>query len=378
MNLFEFLSTKKFKLSGNIDEKYFQPNDDGTYSATPLFIYNVARDVAADIKAIVIGTEDKTYTTVSDNNGEGYDIVNTWEKRQHDDDWSMKYKKQYEKADAEWKKYRNSHPDEFEQNKSTVDVGDIPTARFFSAYHPDFGSKSISELMSMYKEASELKKKYGDELRDTLPQRPGNIVSKKEFKKKHQEIHKQYERDAGIPEDDSKFTIHINKRVSIIKSNSKVYRAIPNADGSDFEDYVKGLVNHLGSSTPEAYQKEWEALHTDIVDFCNNLSSGGRGTMLVKSRSTAKDGMNVSIYTGNIDDDDENRIKLCGISKVNPDDTFYTFTLYLTSSGKRPVRQISTKAELINTLEDLVDVLNENRLKDYIKCVKYAIGKISD
>lgn len=377
MNLFEMLSNKKFKLSGNIDERYFQPNDDGTYSATPLFIYNVARDVAADIKAIVIGTKNETYTTVANNKGAGYDVVDSWAKHEHDADWGVKYEKQIKEADKKWKEYRNSHLDEFEQNKSTVDVGDIPTARFFSAYRPDFGSKSVSELMSMYKEAVELKKKYGDELRDTLPQRPGNLISKDEFKDAHDKLRAEIAKKVGLPEDDYKApTIHIKEKVSLIRSNSKVYKAIPNADGSDFEDYVKGLVTHLTSSTPKAYNEEWKALHTNITDFCNNLSSGGRGTMFVKSRSTAKDGMNVSIYTGNIDDDDENRIKLCGISKVNPDDTFYTFTLYLTSSGKRPVRQISTKAELINTLKDLVDVLKENRLKDYIKCVEYAIGKI--
>ena len=74
MTLFEMLSTKKFTLSGNIDERYFKLNDDGTYSATPLFMHNVARDVANDIKAIIIGTDDPNYVTHSDNKGAGYRV----------------------------------------------------------------------------------------------------------------------------------------------------------------------------------------------------------------------------------------------------------------------------------------------------------------
>ena len=76
--------------------------------------------------------------------------------------------------------------------------------------------------------------------------------------------------------------------------------------------------------------------------------------------------MNVSIYTSDKSEDDNGRRRLCGISKVNPDDTFYTFTLYITSGGKRPVRQISTKAELKKTLEDLIDVLEYNDMTEYI------------
>lgn len=376
MNLFEMLSTKKFTLTGNIDERYFTKNDDGTYKATPLFMHNVARDVANDIKAIILGTDDHNYVTHTNNKGAGYDVIDTWAAHEHDAKWQTKYKKEIAEEAKMWKEYQKSHPDEFDQNRPTIAVGDVPTARFFSAYHPDFSGMSNVELMSMYKEAMELNKKYGDELRDTLPQRPGNLVSKAEFKDTHRQIREANRQKVGLPEDTFKApTIHKDDRASLIRSNSKAYKAIANADGSAFEDYVNGLVSHITSSTPEAYQKEWEELYTNIEDVCDNLERGGRGTKLVVSRSNAKDAMNVSLYTANKGEDDGRR-RLAGIAKVNPEDSFYTFTLYITSGGKRPVRQIATKADLRKTLEDLIDVLEYNDLNDYIDCVQNAIDNI--
>ena len=85
--------------------------------------------------------------------------------------------------------------------------------------------------------------------------------------------------------------------------------------------------------------------------------------------------MNVSIFTEN-KGDNNNRKKLVGISKVEPTDTFYTFTLYITSGGKRPVRKIATKAELRSALEDLIEVLEYNEMNEYIDCVQNAINAI--
>lgn len=377
MTLFEMLSTKKFNLTGNIDERYFKLNDDGTYSATPLFMHNVARDVANDIKAIIIGSDDPNYVTHSNNKGNGYDVVDTWAKHEHDAAWNTKYKKEIEEEAKLWKDYQKSHPDEFDQNRPTIATGDIPTTRFFSAYHPDFGGMSNAELMSMYKEAMELNKKYGDELRDTLPLRPGNLVSKPEFKDMHRQIREANKKKVGLPEDTYVApTIHKDDRASLIRSNSKAFTAIANADGTAFEDYVNGLVTHITGSTPEAYQKEWEELYTNIEDVCDGLTRGGRGTKLVVSRSNAKDAMNVSIYTSDKSEDNEGRRRLAGISKVEPGDAFYTFTLYITSGGKRPVRQIATKADLRKTFEDLIEVLEYNDMNEYIDCVQNAIDSI--
>ena len=378
MTLFEMLQTKKFKLSGNIDERYFKPNDDGTYSATPLFMYNIARDISADIKRIIIGSDDPTYVTHSTNNGKGYGQVDSWAKHEHDATWNVKYKAQIEKADTLWKEYRNKHLDQFDQNAPTIATGDIPTTRFFSAYHPDFSGMSNADLMRMYVEAQALAKRYGDnnDLRDTLPQRPGNYVSKEQYKAEHDAIKKDIYKKVGLPEDDYQPPIiHVDDRPALIRSNSKAYKAITPADGSMFEDYINGLTAHLTSSTPDAYQKEWEELYTDIEDVCNSLTRGGRGTKLVVSRSNAKDAMNISIYTAD-KGGDMARKRLANISKVSPDDTFYTFTLFITSGGKRPVRQIATKADLRKTFEDLIDVLEANELNEYVDCIQNAIDTI--
>lgn len=376
MTLFEMLSQKKFTLSGNIDERYFQPNDDGTYKATPLFMHNVARDIAADIKAIIIGTDDPNYVIHTSKDAD-YTVKDTWAEHEHKAEWGVKYKTQIEAADKKWKEYRNAHPDEFEQNASTIATGDIPTTRFFSAYHPDFAGMSNADLMAMYKEATELSKKYGDELRDTLPQRPGNLVSKSEFKEAHNALKAKINEEVGLPEDTWVCPrVHKSEVISLIRSNSKVFKAIPNADGSYFTAYVDGLVTHLTGSTPAAYQKEWEELYTNIEDVCDGLTRGGRGTQLVVSRSNAKDAMNVSIYTADKNGEDNGRRRLAGISKVEPSDAFYTFTLYITSGGKRPTRQIATKNDLRKTLEDLIEVLEYNDMQEYIPCVENAMDNI--
>ena len=379
MNLFEMLSTKKFNLTGNIDERYFQKQDDGTYKATPLFMHNVARDVANDIKAMIINSDDPNYVTHSNNKGEGFDVKDTWAEHEHNAAFSTKWKVQLEKEAEMWKEYQKSHKDEFDQNAPTIATGDIPTTRFFSAYHPDFTGKSNAELMAMYKEATELSKRYGDELRDTLPQRPGNLMSKPEFKDAHQALRRANKVKLGIPMDEEdKWTcpmVHKDDRASLIRSNSKVFKAITNADGSEFEDYVNGLVTHLTGSTPEQYQKEWEELYTDIDDACNNLTRGGRGTKLAIQRSNAKNAMNIAIFTADKGDGND-RIKLAGINKVEPNDPFYTFTLYLTAGCKRPVRPIATKNDLRVALTDLITVLEDNDKKEYIDCVQNAIDNI--
>lgn len=378
MNLFESLSTKKFQLTGNIDDRYFKQNDDGTYSATPLFIYNVARDVANDIKSIIIHSDDPAYVNHTNNDGKGYDENDSWAKHEHDAAWNVKYKDQIEAVNKKWKEYREAHPDEFDQNAPTVATGDIPTTRFFSAYHPDFSGLSNAELMSMYKEALELGKRFDNkgDLRENLPLRPGNYRSKQEFDKEHKRIKKEIEMEVGLPEDTWECPkVHKDDRTSIIRSNSKAFKAIQNADGSAFDDYVNGLIDHITGSTPEAYQKEWEELYTNIEDVCNNLERGGRGTKLVISKSNAKQSMNVSIYTAD-KGDGVTRRRLAKICKQEPTDAFYTFTLFITSGGKRPVRQIATKADLRKTFEDLIEVLNDNDLSEYVDCVQNAIDSI--
>lgn len=277
-----------------------------------------------------------------------------------------------------WNAYKKEHPDEFNQNEPTIATGDIPTTRFFSAYHPDFAGMGNRELMSMYKEATELMKRYksADDLRDTLPMRPGNMTSKEEFKDTHTKLRNDIAKKVGLPEDNYvPPIIHEAERKSLIRSNSKAFKAITNADGSTFEDYINGLVSHLTSSTPDAYQKEWEELYTDIESVCNNLTRGGRGTKLSIQSSTAKKALNIAIFTADKGDGND-RIKLAGINKIEPTDAFYTFTLYITSGGKRPVRQIATKADLRKTFEDLIDVLESNGLKEYVNCVQNAIDSI--
>ena len=378
MTLFEMLSTKKFNLTGNIDNRYFTPNDDGTYSATPLFIYNVSRDVAEDIKKIIITSDDPTYVTHNNNKGAGYDVKDTWIEHEHLSEWNTKYKKKIEEEAKLWKDYQLAHRDEFDQNAGTIATGDIPTTRFFSAYHPDFTGLSNAELMSMYKEAIELGKRYGsdDDLRGTLPIRPGNLMSKPEFAENHKAIRKANREKLGIPEDTFVCpTKHLDDRASLIRSNSKVFKDIANADGTMFEDYINGLTEHLTGSTPEQYQKEWEELYTNIEDVCDSLTRGGRGTKLVVSRSKAKDAMNISIYTADKGDGGDRR-KIATINKVEPGDAFYTFTLFITAGGKRPVRQIAKKSDLRKTFEDLIDVFNENDLTEYIDCIQNAIDTI--
>ena len=377
MTLFEMLSKKVFKLSGNIDERYFQKNDDGTYSATPLFIYNVSRNVASDIKRIILASKDPNYTTVSTNDGNGYDENDSWASHEHNAAWGVKYKTQIEAEAKLWKQYQQAHIDEFDRNKDTIATGDIPTTRFFSAFHFDFNGMSNAELMSMYKEAAELNKKYGDDLRETLPMRPGNLVSKPDFKAKHQADKAKIREKVGLPEDTWVCpTVHKDERVSILRSNSKAYKAITNADGSEFENYVNSLVDHLCSSTPEEHRKEWERLYTNIEDICDGLTRGGRGTKLVISRSNAKDAMNISIYTSDKSPDNPNRKRLANISKVNPEDDFYTFTIFMSVNGRRPVRQISTNRQLKEAFEDFIELLKFNGLDEYIDCVENAVNVI--
>lgn len=375
MTLYEFLSGLELTLSDNIDENYFKLKDNGKYGVTPLFMHNVARDVMNDIKAIILSTDDPKYVVHSTKKGEGYDNIDSWAKHEHDAAWSVKYAKQI-KAEADlWKKYQKEHLDEFNQNAPTVATGDIPTTRFFSAYHPDFAGMSNSELMSMYKEAYELNKKYGEELKNELPLRPGNLNSKDEFKAIHQQIRKANAEKVGLPEDTWVCPkIHVNDKASIIRSNSKAFKDIQNASGDMFADYIKGLVAHVTSSTPEKYQKEWEELYTNIEDLCDGLTRGGRGTKLNIQKSNAKNAMNITIFTA--DKPNEDRRKLANISKVEPGDAFYTFTLFITSGGKRPKRQIATKSELRRTFEDLIEVLIANDLEEYVDCVENALDSI--
>lgn len=235
--MFDFLY-KPMVLEGNVDERYFQPIDDGKYKATPLFIRNVAKYSQNFFKYQImkLDANDECKTKASQREVNDYEAIEAAQ---------APYKEAFEQFDQLWKKYKEDHPDEFDE-VPFIYGGTEDELRFVSHFRPDLNI-SLEEAIAGYHAAKALLSKYdkgGDEY-DSLP-KATKIVGKSEFAAQHDKYKAKLREELGIPEP-SHFAIKKTVTTQRLNSKSKKMKSVP-ADDSNIFEFTKQFCCYLTDS----------------------------------------------------------------------------------------------------------------------------------
>ena len=338
----------------NIDARYFKDNGDGTYTPTPLFIYNVARDVHKFAKDKIFDLDESNQFHTA----KVREVKDTWAQKMHDDQWKVKYGELTKEANKRWKAYRAAHPEEFETKFKRVAIGGEDEARFFAGYAPDI-KLGLTDMVKLYNAATELQAKFagpdkdgnvGPEY-DTLPfEEP--LYSKAEFAEAHKAVRAKISEELGIPNDD--FEVGKVEKVSCRISNKKC--AALGADDTHMEEFVDGLIKHLTSSNAVEFNKKRLECIT-FIDKDFNVTFNDTVTNL-----HSETGPNESIVIFTKREDDAEAIKFIIIGKDDPTDVSYKYRFVANSAEGTNLnftQPISTKADLRKAIHTNIEIIEK-------------------
>lgn len=356
----------------NIDTRYFRDNGDGTFTPTPLLIYNIARDAESYFKQRIFELDDsKSFHTESLR-----EVKDTWAEKTHNDQWNFKYGELIKEATKRWHEYRNSHPDEFEVRFKRIDIGGIDEARFFAGYSPDV-KLGLTDTIKSYNAARELLARFAAPNKDgeagpeysSLPfEEP--LYSKEEFVEAHKALRAKISQELGIPDDDFVVT-KIEKLVPRI--NNKKCVAV-GADDTNMKPFIDGLITHITSSNAQEFKAKREEVLTLInQDFVMAFNESAKYLKAVEEKADM-----YAIYSKLTDD--SSSIKLITISKNEATDVNYKFYLSVDAEDGTSItysKIIATKADLRKAMEIAFDMLNnDNSLQKYSRDIENALEKL--
>lgn len=349
----------------NIDPRYFKENEDGTYTPTPLFIYNVARDVSKFAKARIFELDtDMKFHTASVRQ-----VKDTWAENLHRDEWVAKYGDLIKEASKRWHEYRDAHPDEFEVSDKRIDVGGEDEARFFAAYSADI-TPGLIDTIKLYNAANKLLTRFvsinrtgefGPEYH-TLPLTE-SIYSKETFATAHKAVRAKISEDLGIPNDN----FEVGKVEKIVcRINNKKCTKI-GSDDSNMENFVEGLIKYLTSSNATEFREKREEWfkpinHDFIVRFNESITK-------LKAKDVDQD--SIVIYTC-----DTTPTKIITISKEHAKDSNYKylFSVNINNECLQYSTSILTKADLREALNKTITIIKDiEEFKKYVSDIERTI-----
>ena len=230
-----------------IDPRYFKHNDDGTYTLTPLMIYNIARDAEEYFRQRIYAIdENKLYHSESVR-----EVKYVWTEKEQHEKWRIKYGSKLKLANERWKAYRDEHPDEFVSGVKRIATGGEDENRYFDSYTP-FITQNLESTIQAYNAARKLLTKYksGGSKYDTLPfEEP--LYSKEKFADIHKAVKAKIYSDLKIPRE-----VEVGKVEKVIcRINNKKCNDI-GSDESELEGFYKGLINHITASKAAEYKKD--------------------------------------------------------------------------------------------------------------------------
>lgn len=366
MDIMEVLQ-KPITISGsNIDERYFKDNGDGTYTATPLLIHNVARDADKYFhdKAIELD-DDGAYHTVK-----SVEVEDKWTNTIENAKREQQYKDQLAEIDKRSRAWREANPDKCNV-MSNINTGGIDEGRYFAGYRPDMKMTFVQAIQA-YKALHAFKGDLGkdDDFKATLPRTAEFLKVKYEYEEEFRTLRDSWLKELGVPAE-SKIKV-VEDRVKIADGRSKIMKAItPNAE--PLEEYFNGLVEYLTTTTREAYMAKWNEFITFIdgeflaaFDKAKSLKVSSVIARRPDGTETAKE---IAIHTKTTDD--MNSEQIIFISKENPTDANYTFTFNAPGDGKFSDLHfggpIATKADLRTALETAKTMIERiNTYKKYV------------
>lgn len=233
---FNFLYKTLDNLNGNINDRYFTQRDDG-YKYTSFYEYKMASNAKTFFGELVKQLDDRDPAT-----GKGkysYDKEGDYIDYEATNANKGPYAQKLLLLDEKWNNYKQEHENEF-NIQERIDNSDSNELSI-SEFNPDIKC-SLEDAIQAYWCAGEILKKYdsktGSEY-DKLP-KISALVSKEEFKEKHNNIKNQYRQELNIPEDDEfKVTYHD------VKPRIKGGRHPEPSDDTYFEEYSKEFTKFL-------------------------------------------------------------------------------------------------------------------------------------
>lgn len=262
MKISDLYKPQTFPKGANIDPRYWTDNGDGTYSATPILIYSIARDATEYFKKQIVKLDKEVEAQVQyggrkiklgNYHFRDVDVktVDKYENQMISREYEIKYANELKEVNAKWRAYQKSHPDEFSITYGVQKpaIGDHDENSYFNAFNFDGKALSLQEAVAACSAAMNLLAKYksGGSEYSTLPMTTSDIYrSKKEFSEKHQEIKQSFIDEAGIPakvevpEDQLPVTIGDSEP----KFSSKNYqKSVKNAPGITIENFDEKIMN---------------------------------------------------------------------------------------------------------------------------------------
>lgn len=336
----------------NIDPRYFKPNDDGTYNATPLLIHNIARDATNYYKKRIFEIDEQMlYHTASVR-----ELKDTWTEKKLTDEYNTKYADQLKVVDAKWKTYRAEHPDEFETKFKRIQLGGEDEARFFSGYSCD-SKPGLTTTVQAYNAARELLARFAGPDKDgnagpeysSLPfEEP--LYSKAEYAETHAQFKRKLYEDLGIPE--RKIEVGKIKKLQCRINNKKCDAA--GTDDAELKTFIEGLIKYITSSNAIEFKAKRAELKTMITkDFIVNINDTTKNF-----KAQEGTGENIDIYIKSTID--SSPIKFISLVKDEPDDPYkYVFNVDTDGENLRYSKEIVTKADLRKALTVTKSMISE-------------------
>ena len=148
MKIADLYKPQTLPAGANIDARYWTDNGDGTYTPTPLLVYNIARDATEYFKKKIVAMDKEEPATVCYGErpiklGEYHyrdcnvTIVDDYENRMLSREYEIKYAEQTKEVNRRWKEYQKAHPDEFNitLNVQSPALGDHDENAYFNGFH---------------------------------------------------------------------------------------------------------------------------------------------------------------------------------------------------------------------------------------------------
>lgn len=275
---FEKLKSEKFNFNdgAKVDPRYFDANEDGSFSPTDLFVYTVAMSVRNMAKDAIFKMDTaRKYT----NEGAPKERPDQWEVKQHELAYKAENAKAIEQKMAEWRKYQHDHHDEF------LDIEAFPTGnedqnRYLAHCRPNITFTSLDEAIGHFLAANTCCAKYGkaDPERFVVGTPVASVVkpmirkvSRKEFQDVHAKVQEELDKKYGVPVNDTtewkksgECPMETYTNISFSRKDDVKKEILGKPMNTDLlGDFVNTLADNLVGSTPEEYREELYAKLTD-------------------------------------------------------------------------------------------------------------------
>ena len=323
MKIADLYKPQTLPVGANIDARYWTDNGDGTYTPTPLLIYNIARDATEYFKKKIVAMDKEEPATVCYGErpiklGEYHyrdcnvTIVDDYENRMLSREYEIKYAEQTKEVNRRWKEYQKAHPDEFNitLNVQSPALGDHDENAYFNGFHPeDLGISSLGEAVAACSAAMNLLTKYksdGEHYAELPMNTFDKYMSKKEFKEEHAALKQSWFDELGVPakvqipedklptttgDSDAKFRNKNYEKegknpkagcIVIENFDAKIMNATQ--DEEAFGKFAEGVITYITSTTREQFMSALsDKLRTIGEEFADKFNDTSRMFKAVES-----------------------------------------------------------------------------------------------